>query len=157
MPNFIERRRDFYAGALMALIGIAAVAIGQQYGIGSLTAMKPGFFPVAVGALLVLVGIAIAVVGGRGEEPDAAHAAVPPWDWRGGCCILAGTVSFIVLGRYLGMVPATFACVLVSALGDRKMAVANAVVLAIAIAGFGVVLFHYQLKIPFPLFRWGTS
>lgn len=155
MPNFIERRRDFYAGALIALIGVAAIAIGQQYGVGSLTAMKPGFFPVAVGVMLVLVGIAIAVVGGRGEEIDLAHSAMPRWDWRGGCCILAGTVCFIVLGQFFGLVPATIGCVFVAAMGDRKVEVVRAALLALAIAGLGVFLFHYQLKIPFPLFRWG--
>jgi hypothetical protein len=156
MPNFIERRRDFYAGALMALIGVAAIAIGRQYGVGALTAMKPGFFPVAVGALLVVVGIAIAVTGGRGEEIDLGHTAMPRWDWRGGCCILAGTICFIVLGQFFGLVPATIGCVFVAAMGDRKMAVARAAVLAVAIAGLGVILFHYQLKIPFALFRWGV-
>ena len=53
------------------------------------------------------------------------------------------------------MVPATFACVLIPALGDRAATVKGSAILAAGVTVFGVALFSYVLKIPFPLFRWG--
>jgi hypothetical protein len=76
-------------------------------------------------------------------------------EWRGWGCILAGPILFIVFGEFLGMVPATFACVFVSALGDREATLKNSLLLAAGVTFFGVLLFSYVLQIPFPMFRWG--
>jgi hypothetical protein len=63
---------------------------------------------------------------------------------------------FIILGKYGGMVPATFACVFVSALGDRETTLKAALILAAGITVSGVILFAYLLKIPMPIFQWGA-
>ncbi len=62
---------------------------------------------------------------------------------------------FIVFGELLGMAPATFVCVFVSALGDRTATLKSSAVLALGVTFFGVLLFHYVLQLPFPIFRWG--
>jgi len=49
--------RDFYAGALMMLIGLGACLEGLTYKLGTLTHMGPGFFPVALGVILVVLGM----------------------------------------------------------------------------------------------------
>jgi hypothetical protein len=51
--------RDYYGGALMMAIGLGAIIEGRQYPLGTLSRMGPGFFPVALGAILALVGLAI--------------------------------------------------------------------------------------------------
>jgi len=66
-------------------------------------------------------------------------------------CILAGPVLFIIFGYYGGMIPAIFACVFVSALGDKTATYKSSLVLALGVTVFGVLLFHYLLNIPFPL------
>ncbi|RDK08014.1 hypothetical protein DN412_22955 [Cupriavidus lacunae] len=74
----------------MTLVGLAAVAAGLQYHTGTLSHMGPGFFPVAVGALLALVGVLIAM-SARGDSPQAAqpaghgHSHSAP-DLRGAVC-----------------------------------------------------------------------
>ena len=55
------------------------------------------------------------------------------------------------------MAPATFACVFVSALGDRTATLKSSLVLAAGVTVFGVLLFSYLLKVPFPIFRWAAS
>ena len=50
------RNRDHYAGLLMALIGAGAIYKGVEYGVGGLTSMGSGFFPVVLGVGLVLMG-----------------------------------------------------------------------------------------------------
>ena len=60
---------------------------------------------------------------------------------------------FIIFGSYGGMAPATFACVFVSALGDRTATWKSAFVLASCVTVFGVALFSYLLQVPIPILR----
>ena len=53
-------KRDFYAGGLMLLLGLGIALKGATYRPGTLMHMGPGFFPTALGVLLVILGIAIA-------------------------------------------------------------------------------------------------
>ncbi|MGN6703835.1 MAG: tripartite tricarboxylate transporter TctB family protein, partial [Burkholderiaceae bacterium] len=53
--------KDYYGGGLMFLLGVGAVMKGFQYKIGSLSRMGPGYFPVAVGVVLAVMGILIAL------------------------------------------------------------------------------------------------
>jgi hypothetical protein len=74
-------------------------------------------------------------------------------EWRGWVCVVAGPLMFILFGAYGGLIPATFMCVFVSALGDRTATLKASLLLAAGVTAFGVLLFHYVLKIPFPLLR----
>jgi hypothetical protein len=148
------RKREFYAGGLMILIGLGAALEGQKYNVGNMWQMGPGFFPVALGVLLVLAGIAIAGTGfsGGSGEGEAALPAKP--EWRGWLCIIAGPLLFILFGKYAGLGPATFACVFVSAMGDRSSTWKSAFALALAITVFGIGLFAFVLKVPFPILKF---
>lgn len=148
------RKRDFYAGTLIMLLGLVAAVNGPTYGIGTLVQMGPGFMPTALGIILILLGIVMAVAAMRlpaGEDEDILPAQP---QWRGWACVLAGPILFIVLGAAGGMIPATFGCVFVSALGDREATLKSAVALALAVTGFGVVVFYYLLQVPLPLLAW---
>ncbi len=71
-----------------------------------------------------------------------------------GFCILSGPALFVVFGTLGGMAPATFACVFVSALGDRDSNWKSSLILAAFITVFGVGLFHYLLQVPMPVLQW---
>ena len=146
-----SHRRDYYAGALMMLIGGGAALLGSHYDVGSLTRMGPGFFPTALGILLAELGIVIAGTAAYAPAP-AKEAPAPRPDWRGWFCITAGALLFIGLAEYAGLVAATFACVFVAAMGDRSNSWKEAALLAAGITIFGTVLFAYVLKIEIPVF-----
>ena len=145
--------KDYFGGALMFLLGLGAMVKGRTYPVGTLSLMGPGFFPVALGAILALVGLAIAVrarfAGLEGEEK-----ALPP-EWRGWSCICISIVAFVVLGKHGGLLPATFAIVFISALADRQNTIVSATVLALAIMVVCIVVFWWALQMQFPLFGWG--
>jgi len=145
--------KDYYGGILMILLGLGAVWKGTDYRVGALARMGPGFFPAAIGVLLVLTGILIAM-GGIGKTKDHSQKRLPP-EWRGWLCILGSIVAFIVLGEYAGLLPATFAIVFISALGDRKNTVKAAFLLSMAMSVVAVVVFWWALQLQFPLIRWG--
>ncbi|MBX6328069.1 MAG: tripartite tricarboxylate transporter TctB family protein [Pseudolabrys sp.] len=148
-------KRDYYAGALMILLGLITAHEGSNYPLGTLNQMGPGYFPVALGILLMILGGLIAATATAGA--DAEEAALPHAEWRGWACIIGGPVLFILLGRTTGMLPATFACVFVAALGDRETTLKSALILAASVTVFGVILFHYLLKLPMPVVTWGGT
>jgi len=163
MVNFLGRSltrphtRDYCAGALMMLIGLGAVSQGFNYEVGSLTQMGAGFFPVALGVILMLLGVVL-VCGARrksiaAEKSAGAEHGAP--QWRGWIAILASIVAFVVLGKYGGLLPASFAIVFISALGDRENTVKSAFILAASISAICVVVFWWALQLQFPLFTWG--
>jgi hypothetical protein len=152
----IERKRDYYAGALIALIGAAAAYQGSKYGIGSLDEMGSGFFPVVIGLAMILTGASIAISGGKMEEQTPGpnlYAASSTIDWRGWIAIIAGTCLFMALAEYAGLLPAIFACVFVSALGSKSTGWKEALILAACVTAFGVALFAIGLKVQIPILR----
>ena len=96
---------------------------------------------------MVIAGTAIGVPPGEDEDILPEHP-----QWLGWACILAGPLMFIIFGTF-GFIPATFACVFVSALGDRTATWKSALVLAVVVTVFGVAVFSYLLQIPMPLFK----
>jgi len=54
-----QRTRDFWAGLMFALIGGSAMWIARGYPFGSARSMGPGYFPVVLGGLLVILGAVI--------------------------------------------------------------------------------------------------
>lgn len=147
------RKRDFYAGALMILLGSVAVFVGPTYQLGTLMNMGPGFMPTALGVVLIILGIIMA--GAAATTPEGEDEDIlPNPEWRGWACILAGPVVFIVLGTLGGLVPATFGCVFVAAFGDREATLRNSALLAAAVSVFSIAVFHYLLQVPIPLMTW---
>ncbi len=157
MLDKLTSRRDFYAGLLLILIGLFAAVQGISYGVGTLLQMRPGFMPLTLGTLLVGLGIVIASgLTGAGDAQERAVLQQAP-EWRGWLCIIAGPVLFILFGACCGLIPATFACVFISALGDRSTSWRGAAILASLATIFGAILFVYVLGVSFPLLRWGVS
>jgi hypothetical protein len=148
-----SRRKDLLGGILMLLLGVGALVEGRRYPLGTLSHMGPGFFPIALGAALVAIGalIGIAATFAAPRRPETSL----PREWRGWACITAGVVAFGILGRYGGLVPATFAIVFISALGDRQNSVKSAIALALLMVVFCIVVFSLALRIQLDLFAWG--
>lgn len=157
MFQTLVRKRDFYAGGLMVLLGAAVTLDSTAYHLGSLMHMGPGMFPFILGIVLTFIGILI--FGTAAVTPLGEDESILPKnkEWRGWACILAGPIMFIIMGEFFGLVAATFSCVFVSALGDRTATLKGSVILAAAVTVCGTLLFSYVLQLPFPMFRWGHS
>ncbi|MGH6741943.1 MAG: tripartite tricarboxylate transporter TctB family protein, partial [Bradyrhizobium sp.] len=114
--------------------------------------------PTVLGVLLIILGIAIASAASvgtvEGGQVDEGNLLPPHPQWFAWLCILAGPALFVVFGSVGGMMPATFACVFVSALGDREATWKSSLILAAGITIFGVLLFHYLLQLPMPVLEW---
>ena len=156
-PGF---NKDYYGGALLVVLGCSAAYAAQDYHIGTLARMGPGYFPAAIGVLIALCGLLLVLTARKSNsaEQEAAlvghHHELP--DWRGAACIVAGALAFYFLGEYFGLLPATFAIVFISALGDRSNSVRQALLLAAGMTVVAVVIFWWALQVQMPLLKWGV-
>jgi hypothetical protein len=147
-------KRDFYAGGLMVLLGLGVALKGSTYRAGSLMHMGPGFLPTALGVLLVMLGIAIAIAAMSPSTGEDEHILPEHPQWWAWFCILMSPVLFIFFGRYFGMAPGTFACVTIAALGDKDATWRGTLILASIVTVFGCALFSYFLQVPMPILTW---
>lgn len=166
MTAKVRVSKDHVGGALLLAVGAGVVVAGLGYQMGSLRQMGSGFFPVVLGVLMALAGVALlATTPWRAPEPGApvaepavaveySHLSGSPIQWRGWLCIVASVFVFVVLAAHGGLVPASFGSVFVAAMGDRKNGVRDAALLALAMTAFGVLVFHYGLHLLLPLFTW---
>ena len=152
--------KDHVGAALCIVLGAAVLGIGLRYDVGSLEQMGAGFVPVVIGSLLILVGIAIGATArpqAQKGPPDALQwrKASARFEWRGWICIVGGVVAFVLLGRWGGLVPASFFSVFIAALGDRENTPRSSAALAASVTLFGIVVFYWFLSLQLPLFQWG--
>ncbi len=148
-----RRTKDLVGGGLMIVLGLGAMIIGMGYQLGTLSRMGPGYFPVALGAILTFTGLLLVVAArlAKGEEaPSVVHL-----EWKAWLLIASSVVAFVLLGRHGGLLPATFAIVFISALADRDNSVLAAAILAAAISVVAVIVFWWALQMQLPLFGWG--
>lgn len=151
----MTNRRDLAGGALVMALGLGVAAVAHGYRLGTLRRMGPGYFPLLLGAILIVTGGLIALGGIRRAVPHAAAEPAAAIDWRGAAAVVAGLVAFAVLGRWGGLLPASFACVFLSALGDRRNRPAIAAALAAVMTLVALLVFHLVLRVQLPLLRWG--
>jgi hypothetical protein len=135
--------RDVIAGALFVAIGAWFVVSALELEIGTALRMGPGYFPLILAGILILLGVLVVVRAMR-DQP----AAIGTVAWRGLPFILAAPVVFGLTIRGLGLVPALVLEVLLVCFASRSMRPLTAVCLAVALTAFCVGLFSYGLGLP---------
>jgi hypothetical protein len=145
--------KDYLGGILIVLFGLVSAIEGSHYGLGKLANMGPGFYPVVIGGLMIIFG-AIIVAQGLGRGNMASEEELRP-EWRGWACICGSLVAFIVVVAYGGLLPATFAIVFISAMGDKTMTVRAAAITSIIMCAVALVVFRWLLEVQIPIVRGG--
>lgn len=142
--------KDFWSGTGLVVFGLGYAAFGGHYTIGSLSRMGPGFFPVSLGVIMALAGVAIAIKGWLDSPPASVEHRRP--EWRAWFLISASIVAFVAVAERFGLVPAAFAIVFISAFADRDNRWPQVLILSVAITVIAVVVFWWALQIQLPLF-----
>lgn len=143
--------KDLAAGLVFVAIGgFFAIDALATLRLGSTLNMGPGYFPVLLGALLILLGLAIAASGlGRPTEPFGSVSL------RGVTLVMAAIVVFGASVRGLGFIPALFASVMMSSLASRQVSLKLAMLLSLTLTAFSTLVFVVALGLPYPLLgRW---
>jgi hypothetical protein len=159
MKHPLHVKKDYYGGALLMIVGIAASYAAVSYRIGTLSAMGPGYFPFVLGILIAITGALIAISAAAEKGPEKQQAALVGHghgmpDLRGALCIILATVAFYFIGDWFGLLPATFAITFISALGDRDNTWKEAAILSVVMVVVAAVVFYWALKLQMPLYKW---
>src|SRR5690606_29276861 len=116
------------------------------YRLGTAAEMGPGYFPLIIGGLLVIIGFALVfntLISAKGDDTKITN-----FDLKSLVIVTAATVAFGLCIAYLGLVCAVVGLVLISSAASHaftwKVAFLNASVLAI----LAVVLFVKGLGVP---------
>lgn len=154
------KKTEIYSSALVMAIGVATIIGSLNYDIKTLARMGPGYFPLILGTLLVIISVLLLITQpkepktdpeSQSEEAEQSNgASYRPW-----LCVLIAIVLFIFIGKYGGLVPATFTLVALSAYGDKENSIKACLGLATFITALAVGIFHFGLSMQFPLFTWG--
>jgi Tripartite tricarboxylate transporter TctB family len=141
-------RRDAALGLIFCLIG-AAFAIGSRSAeIGTAFRMGPGYFPLLLSFVLMLLGAVLIAGSFKGESEP--FGLVP--SWRGILLVLAAPVTFGLTVRKLGLVPAIVLTAMLSVYASRRSNLRLAGIMAVALTLFCLAVFSYGLGLPLPLF-----
>lgn len=97
----IYERKEFTSGLLFIAIGTGAGVYAKRYTLGTATDMGPGYFPIMVSAVLVVVGAVAIIRAMRSQEREAIGALhVGP-----AVLITLGVICFGLLVDFLASFP----------------------------------------------------
>jgi hypothetical protein len=142
-----KARKELLAGATFVAFGLAFAVASAGYEVGTALRMGPGYFPLVLGGVLVLLGITIIVTGFvAGGDEDLG-----PVPWRSAVLLVAAVAFFGMTVRGLGLVPALLVTTLLAALAGHRTGVVAAVVIAGGLTALCVLIFVMALQLPLPL------
>lgn len=144
----LRSNKDFWAGIMLTGIGAASIFIARDYPFGGAMRMGPGYFPTMLGALLLLFGIWVMIVGLRRGEKIAVRCSL-----RALIVLPLSLVAFGVLMAHAGFIPALALLTFGSALAGRGFKFIEVLLLTAILTGLSVALFIWGLGLPYPLFR----
>ncbi|SFU93284.1 tripartite tricarboxylate transporter TctB family protein [Pseudoduganella namucuonensis] len=146
MKTFIQDPKEFWSGAIFAAFGLAAVAIGQDYPVGTAGRMGPGYFPIALGAILGLIGL-VSIARSLLRPGEALER----FAFKEAALILSGVLLFGLLVRGAGLAVAIPVMVLLSARASAGFRLKSTLPLAAAATLFCVLIFVAGLGLPMPV------
>jgi hypothetical protein len=145
----VRSPQDLGAGLVFVLIGAAGAYLGTDLAFGTAGRMGPGYFPMLLSGLIILVGVIIGVRGLTIDGPPVEAVQVRPL-----LLITAAILLFGYLLETIGLALTTVALTLVAAYARRDARVPESLLLGVALALFAVLVFVYALSQPLPAW-WG--
>jgi hypothetical protein len=139
--------KNLVSGLTLAAIGTTFFIAAFGYEIGTARVMGPGYFPRLVSGLLILAGLAIAVLEIRRADGFGRPA------WRQLAAVFSSLIVFALVMTGFGLIPSVFVTVCVASLASSDARFGEIVALAAAIALLAWLIFVVLLGLPFPAYR----
>lgn len=153
----IKSQKDFFSGLMFMGVGVAFAWGSSSYTIGSSARMGPGYFPLALGVLLAVLGGIITFKALVVETVDGDK--IGAFAWRPLIfIILANLVFGAMIGGLpsiglppMGLIAGIYALTLISCLAGESFNLKEALVLATILAALSYGAFIMLLKLQFPV------
>jgi len=140
-----EQLPDLVACGLVGLFGLAAIWMGASYPVGSVTRMGAGFFPVAISAIVIGLAVAAAI------ETLMSETSRGTFKWRPLIFISVAILAWTQLIDTLGLIPSTFALILISGLAKQPFRPVSLILTATFLSVAGYLVFVLGLHMPLTL------
>jgi hypothetical protein len=144
--QWIRHPKDFWAGALFIAFGTAAIAIGASYPVGTAARMGPGYFPRALGLILIVLGLILALRALKLAGAPLAMRNVKPL-----LIVLGSVLVFGLTATRLGIVAATMLLIVISSTADHEYRWKEAIISSIVLAALTVAAFIWGLGVQLPV------
>ena len=142
----IRNQQDYYGGMSLVVLSLTAfVASNDLPGMRGF-AFGPGTAPRLFAFTLLLLSVLVVVGGVLTKGPD-----VTPYRARSTIFIIGSILAFAATIRPLGLVIASFACMVICAAATEDIKPLETVIIAALVTAFCAVLFPYGLNLPFQL------
>ncbi|WBY03464.1 tripartite tricarboxylate transporter TctB family protein [Ramlibacter tataouinensis] len=153
----IKSQKDFAAGLMFTIVGIGFAWGATSYTIGDAARMGPGYFPLALGVLLAILGLVITFGAMVVETEDGEKIGSIAWRPLG--FIIGSNVLFGILlagvPRFgipaFGLVAAIYGLTIVAALAGDEFKFKEVIVLATVLAVLSYLAFVKLLSLQFPV------
>jgi hypothetical protein len=142
--------KDLLAGAIFVAFGSATFWMAHSYEIGTAVEMGPGYFPAAIGAVLVVIGILAIVRGVLSKVPDP----ITPHRIEPLVLIFCAIMAFAFLIERAGLVIAAAALIGISCFRRIRTNPLEILAIYVALTGFCAVVFVQWFDMQLPLFWW---
>lgn len=141
---------DIVGGLALTALGTFAAIYAQEYEFGELNRMGPGYFPVALGVIVAVLGLFIAVPAffRRGEP---IHV-----EWKTFGLVMASLVVFALTLKVLGLMVATLLAVIIASLADRETRWKGRLIIALGVAAITYLVFIVGLTMVLPVWPWSN-
>jgi len=146
MKLALANNKDVWAGLLLIAIGAGAIFVARSYPFGTALRMGPGFFPVVLGGLLIVFGLAVLAIGLRQGESMAGS-----WSLRALIILPLSLILFGLLMEYAGFVPAMLVLIVGSATASTEFRFLEVLLFAAGLTALSVAVFVWALGLPYPL------
>jgi Tripartite tricarboxylate transporter TctB family len=142
----IKAPQDFWAGLMFLGFGLGFAWAAQNYQMGTSVRMGPAYFPTVLGGILAILGLSIFLKSFVAAGPKVSRFYMKPL-----ILVLGGVIIFALLLRPLGLMIATAALILVSALGGSEFRLKEVIIEIVCLVVFALVIFVKGLGLPFTL------
>lgn len=144
----LRNQQDFWAGVMFVVIGGLFAVFSTAYDIGTAARMGPGYFPLALGILLLLLGV---LIGWRSFARSAGTNKLAPTGWREILLILGSVALFGITLPYLGMVISVILLILVSSYATYEFKLRDTLISIVVLLIMSYLAFVKGLELQFPV------
>lgn len=145
----IRSQKDFVAGLLLILIGLAFAVGATDYSFGTAVRPGPGYFPFGLGIILALLGIVVLLSAFTSQRTDGDPVGRIPW--RPLLCVVGAIVFFGVALPRLGFFISLPVMIILTSAGSREFSWRDALLNAAVLTLASYAIFIYGLQLTMPL------
>lgn len=140
-------KTDLISGLVVLAISSFFAYGALDYRIGTMTRMGPGYVPLVLGLIGMVLGAAIILTAfGR-------SGGLESFRWRVVLPVVASITAFLLLLPRTGLIPATFVAVVVAAFASPKSRILPTLLLGVVVAALIWIGFVVLLGLPIPVLR----